>query len=79
MLKFANYGFNKSHSVAYGLLAYQLSYLKANFPLELYLSLLNSVIGAEGKTAANISTNAAGIRLLEFIWGHRSMPATCVI
>ena len=51
ILKFANYGFNKSHSVAYGLLAYQLAYLKANFPLEFYTCLLNSVIGAEGKTA----------------------------
>ena len=54
ILKFANYGFNKSHSVAYGLLAYQLAYLKANFPLEFYTSLLSSVIGAEGKTAEYI-------------------------
>lgn len=54
ILKFANYGFNKSHSVAYGLIAYQLAYLKANFPLEFYASLLDSVIGAEGKTAEYI-------------------------
>ena len=77
ILKFANYGFNKSHSVAYGLLAYQLSYLKANFPLEFYTSLLNSVIGAEGKTAEYIdecrrhqvqilgpSVNASDVRYL---------------
>lgn len=31
--KFADYGFNKSHSVAYGYVAYQLAYLKANYPL----------------------------------------------
>lgn len=49
--KFAGYGFNKSHSVAYGLIAYQLAYLKANTPLEFYCCLLNSVIGAENKTA----------------------------
>lgn len=49
--KFAGYGFNKSHSVAYGLIAYQLAYLKANYPLEFYCCLLNSVIGAESKTA----------------------------
>jgi DNA polymerase-3 subunit alpha len=48
--KFANYGFNKSHSVAYALVAYQMAYLKANFPLPFYLSLLNSVIGSDAKT-----------------------------
>ncbi len=32
--KFASYGFNKSHAAAYGLIAYQTAYLKANFPVE---------------------------------------------
>jgi DNA polymerase-3 subunit alpha len=32
--KFAGYGFNKSHAAAYGLVAYQTAYLKANFPVE---------------------------------------------
>lgn len=32
--KFANYGFNKSHAVAYSLVAYQTAYLKANYPVE---------------------------------------------
>ncbi|MDP2193518.1 MAG: DNA polymerase III subunit alpha, partial [Alphaproteobacteria bacterium] len=36
MAKFAGYGFNKSHSAPYGLLAYQTAYLKANYPLEFY-------------------------------------------
>lgn len=45
MLQFAGYGFNKSHSVAYALLAYQTAYLKANFPLEFMASLLTSEIG----------------------------------
>jgi len=34
MFKFANYGFNKSHAVAYSLVAYQTAYLKAHFPAE---------------------------------------------
>jgi DNA polymerase-3 subunit alpha len=34
MAKFASYGFNKSHSAPYGLIAYQTAYLKANHPLE---------------------------------------------
>jgi len=54
ILKFANYGFNKSHSVAYGLLAYQLAYLKANAPLEFFEALLSSVIGSESKTSEYI-------------------------
>ena len=32
--KFANYGFNKAHSVAYTLLAYQMAYLKCYYPVE---------------------------------------------
>ena len=54
ILKFANYGFNRSHSVAYGLLAYQMAYLKANYPLPFFTSLLNSVIGGESKTSEYI-------------------------
>ena len=34
--KFAGYGFNKSHSAGYALLAYQTAYLKANHPVEFY-------------------------------------------
>ncbi len=45
-LKFANYGFNKSHSVAYGVLSYQMAYLKANY-FNIFISkILNNVIGA---------------------------------
>jgi len=55
ILKFTNYGFNKSHSVAYAMTAYQLAYLKANFPLPFYQALLNSVIGNDAKTAEYIT------------------------
>lgn len=50
MEKFAGYGFNKSHSYAYGRLAWAMAWLKANHPLPFYQSILNHVIGAEVKT-----------------------------
>ena len=34
--KFANYGFNKAHSVAYGYVAYWLAYLKANLSIRIF-------------------------------------------
>lgn len=48
MEKFAEYGFNKSHSVAYALITYQTAYLKANFPTEYMASLLAT---SNGKTS----------------------------
>ena len=45
ILKFANYGFNKSHSVAYAVVAYFIAYLKCHFPHYYFSTLLNSVIG----------------------------------
>ncbi len=42
---FAGYGFNKAHSVAYGLITYQTAYLKANHPLAYTAALLNSKAG----------------------------------
>jgi DNA polymerase-3 subunit alpha len=44
--KFASYGFNKSHSVAYSVLAYQTAYLKAHFPAEFMAATLSSEIGS---------------------------------
>ncbi len=40
--KFGGYGFNKSHSAAYALIAYQTAYLKAHYPVEFMASLLTS-------------------------------------
>ncbi|HAT71887.1 MAG TPA: DNA polymerase III subunit alpha [Elusimicrobia bacterium] len=45
MAKFAGYGFNKSHSVAYALVAYHTAWLKANYPVEFMAALLTSEIG----------------------------------
>jgi DNA polymerase-3 subunit alpha len=42
MEKFGGYGFNKSHSAAYALIAYQTAYLKVHFPVEFMASLLTS-------------------------------------
>ena len=42
--KFGGYGFNKSHSAAYSLIAYRTAFLKAHFPVELMASLLTSEI-----------------------------------
>ncbi|MCF6248661.1 MAG: DNA polymerase III subunit alpha, partial [Desulfobacula sp.] len=42
MEKFGGYGFNKSHSAAYALIAYQTAYLKANFALEFIAALMTS-------------------------------------
>ncbi len=41
ILKFADYGFNKSHSVAYSVLAYYTAYLKTHYPLEFMTAQLN--------------------------------------
>ncbi|MCA9164868.1 MAG: DNA polymerase III subunit alpha, partial [Planctomycetales bacterium] len=44
IIKFAGYGFNKSHSTAYALIAYQTAYLKAHFPVEFMAALLSGDI-----------------------------------
>lgn len=44
MVTFSNYGFNKSHSAAYGLVAYWTAYLKANYPAEFLAAQLTSVM-----------------------------------
>ncbi|MDD3341258.1 MAG: DNA polymerase III subunit alpha [Bacilli bacterium] len=50
ILKFASYGFNKAHSVAYSMISYKFAYLKAHYPAYFMKSLLGSVIGNEKKT-----------------------------
>ena len=42
MESFANYGFNKSHSAAYGLITYQTAWVKAHYPTEFFAALLTS-------------------------------------
>jgi len=50
IVQFANYGFPKSHAVAYSMISYQMAYLKAEYPVYFYASLLTSAIGNAEKT-----------------------------
>ena len=47
--KFAGYGFNKSHSAAYGLISYQTAYLKANYPAEFMCGVLSNELSNPDK------------------------------
>jgi len=47
--KFAGYGFNKSHSAAYGIISYQTGYLKANFPVHFMAGVLSCELGNSDK------------------------------
>ncbi|MEZ5425548.1 MAG: DNA polymerase III subunit alpha [Pyrinomonadaceae bacterium] len=65
MAQFADYGFNRSHSVAYAYLAYQTAYLKAHYPAYFYASVLSS----ESQDTAKIykyttELKSAGLKLL---------------
>ena len=63
--KFANYGFNKSHSVAYGYVAYWLAYLKANYPLEFFSALLSNEQGSDSSKINCIQEGKKyGVKLL---------------
>ena len=63
--KFAGYGFNKSHSAAYALVAYQTAYLKAHYPLEFLAALLNSEINQTTSLAKHImEAREQGLALL---------------
>jgi DNA polymerase III subunit alpha len=51
IVRFADYGFNRSHSAAYGVLSYRMAYIKANHPLSFMAALLTMVMGSADKTA----------------------------
>jgi len=53
--KFAQYGFNKSHSTAYGFVTYQTAWLKAHYPAEFMASLLSGEMGNSDKLTGFIS------------------------
>jgi DNA polymerase-3 subunit alpha len=65
MAEFAGYGFNKSHSCAYALLAYQTAYLKVHYPVEFMAALLTSEIGKTEKLVRYIhEARGMGIQVL---------------
>lgn len=65
IVKFADYGFNKSHAAAYAVLAYQTAYLKANYPTEFLAAMLTGVMGSSDKVALYIDDcKSLGIQVL---------------
>jgi len=65
MAKFAEYGFNKSHSAAYGLITYHTAWLKANHPVEFYAALLTSDQSDTDKVVAYIQqARQSGLQVL---------------
>ena len=63
--RFAEYGFNKAHSAAYAVIAYQTAYLKANHPLEYLTALLIHMQGsAERVATAIVDCRKRGIEVL---------------
>lgn len=66
ILKFADYGFNRAHSVAYSLIGYKMAYLKVHYKAYFMSSLLTNVIGSETKTKDYITEcKANGINILK--------------
>ncbi len=53
--KFAEYGFNKSHSAAYAVISYRTAYLKANYPVEFMTALLTSERGNTDKVVEYVA------------------------
>ena len=65
MLKFSEYGFNKSHSIGYSIIAYKMAYLKAHFPTEFMIYLLSMEINDSNKTKQYIyEAKKYGIKIL---------------
>ncbi|MEO0413362.1 MAG: DNA polymerase III subunit alpha [Verrucomicrobiota bacterium] len=63
--KFAGYGFNKSHSAAYGLISYQTAYLKANYPVEFMAALLSNEVNNTEKISVFVAEcQRMGIEIL---------------
>lgn len=63
--KFANYGFNKSHAVAYAMLSYQLAYLKANYPTAFFTALFQNASAKSSKLQDYlVEARQLGIKIL---------------
>ncbi len=65
IMRFANYGFNRAHGAAYGLLAYETAYLKAHHPTAYVAALLSSVADNTDKVAEYLEdARRRGLRVL---------------
>ena len=77
ILRFANYGFPRSHAASYAMISYQMAYLKANYPHYFLVSVLMTQMGsAKGTAAAIKEARQLGISVLppsinESIKGYR--------
>ena len=66
ILNFAGYGFNRSHSVAYSIIAYKMAYLKSHYQTIFFANLLTNVIGSESKTHEYImEARANGLEIVK--------------
>ena len=85
--KFAGYGFNKSHSAAYGLISYQTAYLKANYPVEFMAGLLSNEINNTDKISVFVGeckrmgisilppdVNRSGLKFAPEMWEGPQRP-----
>ena len=85
VLKFANYGFNKSHSVAYALIATQMAFLKAHFTEYYMITELDMVIGSDVKTkeyideARRFNLNVYGVDINESTSNYKLKNGQIVI
>ncbi|HEY6111877.1 MAG TPA: DNA polymerase III subunit alpha, partial [Chthoniobacterales bacterium] len=85
--KFAGYGFNKSHSAAYGVISYQTAYLKARYPVEFMAGLLSNEISNTEKISVFVGEckrmgiailppdiNKSGLKFTPEIWEGPQRP-----
>ncbi|RIU89738.1 DNA polymerase III subunit alpha [Oceanobacillus picturae] len=81
IVRFANYGFNRSHAVAYSIISYQLAFLKAHYPAAFFTELLSSVANQQEKMHQYIQEiKELGIQLaapsINFSYGRFSVEGS---
>jgi DNA polymerase-3 subunit alpha len=82
ILRFADYGFNRSHAASYAIISYQMAYLKANYPQYFMASVLRTEMGSARGTATAIKeARSLGIAILPqsvnvSFRGHRAISGT---
>src|SRR6266536_127859 len=85
--KFAGYGFNKSHSAAFGVISYQTAYLKAHYPVEFMAGLLSNEINNTEKISVFVGEckrmgisilppdiNKSGLKFMPEMWEGLQRP-----
>jgi DNA polymerase-3 subunit alpha len=64
IVHFAGYGFNKSHSAAYAILAFRTAYLKAHYPVEYMAALMTNAIGDKVETMSSYLAEAKAMGIV---------------